>query len=228
MIFPIGDEQVNGGHKPLIAYILIGINVLVFLMQVTVPVGEGQAIVNTYGMIPARIMEGSDLFTLFTNMFLHGGWMHLIGNMLFLWVFGDNIEAILGKFKFLLFYLLGGVIASGAHLLSDPSSTIPAIGASGAISAVLGAYLVMFPASKVRVWVIYIFRSILIPAIYFLGIWGVQQLFNGIASVVPNAESQGVAWFAHIGGFIFGVIAGFFIRNYYKTFDTRTRSRDFV
>lgn len=228
MIFPIGDEQVQGGHKPLIAYILIGLNVLVFLLQVTMPQGEAQAFVYEYGVVPVEITHGKDYFTLLTNMFLHGGWMHLIGNMLFLWVFGDNIEAILGKVKFLLFYVAGGIAASAAHILSNPDSQIPAIGASGAISAVLGAYLVMFPASKVRVWVIYIFRSFHIPAIYFLGIWFVQQFLSGIASVVPNADGAGVAWWAHIGGFVFGVIAGFIIRKSYDTLHRRKSSGQYV
>jgi membrane associated rhomboid family serine protease len=159
MIFPIGDEQVHGGHKPFITYLFIGINVLVFLLQVTLPPGQQQGFVETYGMIPAEISHGQDYFTLLTNMFLHGGWMHLIGNMLFLWVFADNIEAVIGPFKFILFYFGGGIFASLAHLVFNINSPIPAVGASGAISAVLGAYLVIFPASQVKVWVLYLFRS---------------------------------------------------------------------
>lgn len=224
MIFPIGDEQVQGGHKPLLAYILIGINVLVFFLQLSIPPGEQQAFVNTYGMIPAEVRQGLDLHTLLTNMFLHGGWMHLIGNMLFLWVFGDNIEAVIGKFWFLVFYLFGGLAASAAHIAFNLHSTVPAVGASGAISAVLGAYLVMFPASRVKVWVLYIFRSFNIPAIFFLGIWGLQQFINGFISIIPNsAYTTSVAWWAHIGGFVFGIVAGYFIRRHYDTVHIRTR-----
>jgi membrane associated rhomboid family serine protease len=217
MIFPIGDEQVQGGHKPLIAYLFIGLNVLVFLFQVTMPGGHQQGFVNTYGMIPVEIRQGDDLYTMLTNMFLHGGWMHLIGNMLFLWVFADNIEAVVGKWRFILFYFGGGIFASLIHLLFNLHSAIPAIGASGAISAVLGAYIVMFPASKVKVWVLYLFRSFYIPAIYFLGFWAIQQFFNGFISIVPSsAFTSDIAWWAHIGGFVFGLSAGFVIRRQYE------------
>jgi membrane associated rhomboid family serine protease len=218
MIFPIGDEQVQGGYKPLIAYIFIGINILVFLLQVSLPADQQQGFVITYGVIPQEIVGGQDFFTLLTNMFLHGGWMHLIGNMLFLWVFADNIEAVIGKIPFILFYFGGGLVASAAHIMFNHQSTIPAVGASGAISAVLGAYLVMFPASKIKVWIIYIFRSVYMPALYFLGIWGVQQFINGFLSIVPSsAYTSGVAWWAHIGGFVYGVVIGFLIRRYYES-----------
>ncbi len=218
MIFPIGDEQVQGGHKPLIAYVLIGLNILVFLFQVTMPQGQQQVFVYEFGVIPYEIVNGREYLTLITNMFLHGGWMHLIGNMLFLWVFADNIEAVIGKFRFILFYFGGGLAATAAHIFFNPDSTIPAVGASGAISAVLGAYLVMFPASKVKVYVLYFFRSFYMPALYFLGIWGVQQFINGFISIIPSsAYTSGVAWFAHIGGFVFGVLTGFLIRRHYES-----------
>lgn len=221
MIFPIGDEQVLGGHKPFFSYLLIGINILVFVIQVTMPPGLQQGFVMEYGVIPKEIIHGQDYFTLLTNMFLHGGWMHLIGNMLFLWVFADNIEAVIGKIPFILFYLGGGLAASAAHILFNPDSSIPAIGASGAISAVLGAYLVMFPASKIKVFVLFLFRSYYMPALFFLGIWGVQQFINGFISIVPSsAYTSSVAWWAHIGGFVFGLIAGYIIR---KRFESRYR-----
>jgi membrane associated rhomboid family serine protease len=218
MIFPIGDEQVMGGHKPIISYTFIGLNLLVFLFQVSLPPGSQQGFVNTYGMVPAEITHGMDYYTLFTNMFLHGGWMHLFGNMMFLWVFADNIEAVVGKVRFILFYLGGGIFASLAHLAFNVNSMIPAIGASGAISAVLGAYMVMFPASRVKVWVLYLFRSFYIPAIYFLGFWAIQQFFNGFISIVPSsAFTSDIAWWAHIGGFVFGLTAGFIIRRQYES-----------
>ncbi|MEM9820872.1 MAG: rhomboid family intramembrane serine protease [Bacteroidota bacterium] len=236
MIFPIGDDQVEGGHFPLFSYAFIGINVLAFLYQLSFP----DALVCQYGSIPNNILAGKDYLTLFTSMFMHGGWMHLIGNMLFLWVFADNIEATVGSVPFLVFYFLGGIAASAAHIYFSVSTgadltacchicntvspcttadaicpgSIPTVGASGAISAVLGAYLVMFPKSKVRVLVVYFFRSFHVPALWFLGFWIIQQLFSGFATLGPEAAaSSGVAWWAHIGGFFFGVIAGFFARS---------------
>lgn len=217
MIFPIGDDQVRGGHKPFFAYLLIGINVAVFLFQLTIPSSYQEAFVQTYGVIPAEIVAGQDYYTLFTNIFLHGGWMHLIGNMLFLWVFADNIEAVVGKFPFLLFYFCGGLAATFTHIAFNLHSPVPAIGASGAISAVLGAYLVMFPASTVKVYVLILFRTFYMPALFFLGIWGVQQFINGFISIVPSsAYTSGVAWWAHIGGFLFGMAYGFIIRRRYE------------
>lgn len=217
MIFPIGDEQVSGRHKPLVSYILIGINILVFIYQISIPHGSQMAFVMEYGVIPKDIVYGEHYYTLITNMFLHAGWLHLIGNMLFLWVFADNIESVIGKAPFILFYFGGGIAASAAHIFFNLNSGIPAVGASGAISAVLGAYLVMFPASRVRVFFIIFLRSYYMPALYFLGIWGVQQFINGFISIVPaSAYSSGVAWWAHIGGFVFGIAAGFLIRRMYE------------
>ncbi len=217
MLFPIGDEDVTGRHKPLITYILIGMNVLVFMFQVSVSSGDQLALVMHYGVIPKEIMQGDNYITLLTSTFLHAGWMHLIGNMLFLWVFADNIESIIGRIPFLFFYLGGGLAASLAHILFNAGSSIPAVGASGAISAVLGAYLVMFPASRIKVFFVIFLRSYYMPALYFLGIWGLQQLINGFISIVPtSAYSSGVAWWAHIGGFVFGLAAGFYIRRVYE------------
>lgn len=209
MIFPIGDDQVVRGHKPYLSYAFIAINVLIFLYQVMLPIPAGNEFVITYGSIPTEILAGEDYYTLFTNMFLHGGWMHLIGNMMFLWVFADNIEATIGSGKFLLFYVLGGIAASAAHIFFNMQSTIPAIGASGAISAVLGAYMVMFPRSKIKVFVVYIFNSFKMAAIWFLGLWIAQQ-FASMFMALPtqSAQTSGVAWWAHIGGFAFGVAAG--------------------
>jgi membrane associated rhomboid family serine protease len=217
MLFPIGDDQVTGRYKPLVSYILIGLNILAFIFQISIPPGGQLAFVMEYGMIPAEIVQGEHYYTLITNMFLHAGWLHLIGNMLFLWVFADNIESVIGKFPFILFYFGGGIAASAAHIFFNMNSSIPVVGASGAISAVLGAYLVMFPASRVRVFFIIFLRSYYMPALYFLGIWGIQQFINGFISIVPtSAYSSGVAWWAHIGGFIFGIVAGFLIRRIYE------------
>ena len=216
MVFPIGDDQVRGGAFPLVSYAFIAFNVLVFFYQISLGPDIERFIIE-YGSIPQETMSGQDYFTLFTSMFLHGGWMHLIGNMLFLWVFADNIEQIVGNVPFVLFYLLGGLAAHAAHIFFNINSSIPTVGASGAISAVLGAYLVMFPSSKIKILVLVFFRSFRVPALLFLGFWIAQQLFSGFASLGPaTAETAGVAWWAHIGGFVFGVAAGFLFKGMYK------------
>lgn len=208
MFFPIGDDQVKGGHYPLFSYAFIVLNVVIFWFQSQAP----DMLVGQWGSVPAETMQGENLITLVTSMFLHGSLLHLLGNMLFLWVFADNIEATIGNGRFLVFYLLGGLAAQAAHTFFNPASIVPTIGASGAIAAVMGAYLVMFPSSRIKIWFFFlIFRM---PAILFLGIWIVMQWLNGKASLeVATADSGGTAWWAHIGGFAFGVLAGFFFRN---------------
>jgi membrane associated rhomboid family serine protease len=213
MFFPIGDVQVERGHKPLFSYLFIAINVLVFLYQVTMPVAQQEAFVLQYGSIPKEILNGKDYYTILTSIFLHGGWMHLIGNMLFLWVFADNIEATIGSPKFILFYLLGGVAATMAHSLLAPQSEVPCVGASGAISAVLGAYVVLFPRSQIKVLFLVFFTTFSVSAVYFLGFWIVQQLIAGVGSLqVKTMDTTGVAYWAHIGGFVFGLVAGFILK----------------
>ncbi len=212
MIFPIGDDQVKGGHNPVFSYAFIAFNILVFFYQAMLPPPQLEAFIFTWGSIPIETLQGEDLITLFTSMFLHGGWMHLIGNMLFLWVFADNIEATVGNGRFLIFYLLGGLAAHVGHIYFNAESSIPTVGASGAISAVMGAYLILFPTSRVKLWFLFfIFR---VPAVLFLGIWIWQQWSAGTAALgVPVEQNAGVAWWAHIGGFIFGVVAGFYYRS---------------
>lgn len=211
MIFPIGDDQVHRGHTPIFSYSFIALNVLIFLYQVSLPIPDLNSFVIEYGAIPNEIINGQDQFTLLTSMFLHGGWMHLIGNMLFLWVFADNIEATVGSFKFVIFYVLGGIAAVFGHIYFNVNSSVPMIGASGAISAVLGAYIVMYPHSRVKVLVFFI-TSFRIAAIFFLGFWIIQQIISGMGDLNSVGEAAGVAWWAHIGGFAFGVIAGFFFK----------------
>ena len=215
MFFPVGDDQVVGGHKPLFSYSFLAVNILVFLYQLTLPLESCQAFMNHFGGIPAEIVAGEDLYTLFTNMFLHAGFLHIIGNMLFLWVFADNIEATIGNINFIIFYLLGGLAASLVHIYLNPSSPIPTVGASGAIAAVLGAYIVLFPKNNIRIRFL-IFKPFNMTAILFLGIWFVQNLFSGIGTLGPeSAQSGGVAWWAHIGGFVFGVLIGFLAKYTY-------------
>lgn len=208
MLYPIGDTQVEQGHKPILSHVFIGLNVLIFLYEMSL--GQGlQQFVYDFGTIPNEIQQGEDLYTLITSIFLHGGWMHLIGNMVFLWVFGDNIEATIGSVRFFIFYMAGGLLASFAHIALNMGSSIPSIGASGAISAIMGAYLVMFPKSEIKVVFIILFRTFKMPALYFLGIWFVQQLMSGVGSMsVETSQSSGTAWWAHIGGFVYGLVAG--------------------
>ena len=214
MIFPIGDTQVKGGHFPFFSYLFIVFNVLIFGYQFYL---QSQEQLNDFlydwAVIPREVATGQNWVTIFTSMFLHGGWMHLIGNMLFLWVFADNIEATVGSFKFLIFYLLGGVAAWGLHFYFNSTSSVPAVGASGAISAVLGAYLIMFPKSRIKVlFFLFVFE---ITAFVFLGLWIAQQFISGVAElgVDTQIEGGGVAWWAHIGGFAFGLLAGFLFRS---------------
>jgi rhomboid family protein len=170
-----------------------------------------QAFINQWGLIPTQILAGQRLITIFTAMFLHAGWLHLIGNMVFLWVFGDNVEDILGHIPYLIFYLLGGIAAAAAHTLFNPTSNIPSLGASGAIAAVLGAYIIMFPHARVRTLIFFGIGGFVtrISAIIFLGIWFATQLLNGVASLgVDTAQTSGVAVWAHVGGFVFGLIVG--------------------
>lgn len=229
MVFPIGDDQVVGGARPIFSYSFIVINVVVFLAQFALTASQGTDWLNRFfvefGALPVEITRGQDLHTLFTSIFIHGGWMHLIGNMLFLWVFADNIESTIGNVNFLLFYLLGGLAASLTHIYLDPNSAIPGIGASGAISACLGAYLILYPKSRIKMIVLFLFSSFRIPALLFLVFWIGQQLLTGIGSLSETTSAnEGVAWWAHIGGFAFGLIAGFLIRKIIKPLDLNVQA----
>lgn len=211
MFFPIGDDQVKGGYFPFFSYLLIATNVLVFFYQAALSVPEFEQFVYTYGSVPRETLAGEDTFTLFTSMFLHGSWMHLLGNMLFLWIFADNIEATIGNFRFLVFYIIGGLAAHAGHIYFNMGSEIPTVGASGAISAVMGAYLVMYPTSKIKMLVLVFF--IRIPAFIFLIFWIFQQVTLGNQALQSMTDqTAGVAWWAHIAGFVFGLIAGFYYR----------------
>jgi membrane associated rhomboid family serine protease len=213
MLFPIGDDNVEKGHKPLITKCLILINILVFIYELSLPENAQENFIMQYGSIPLEITNGKDYFTLITCTFLHGGWMHLIGNMLFLWIFADNIEATIGSYKFLLFYLLGGIAASLLQSYLNPNSIVPCVGASGSISACLGAYMLMFPKSKIKI--LLFFFIIRVNAFIFLAFWIIQQLFAGFGSfaiATADTEKGGIAYWAHIGGFVFGVVAGLYFR----------------
>jgi len=211
MFFPIGDDHVKGEYKPVFTYLLILINCYFFWEEIQLSEEQLQQLFYTYGAIPSKVMHGQRIYTLFTSMFLHGGWSHLLGNMLFLWIFADNIEVAIGNVRFVIFYVAGGVFAALVHCIVLNGSSIPCIGASGAIAATLGAYLVMYPSSKIRVFFLFFFFRI--SAFVFLGIWIVQQLMDGWASLgLKTADTSGVGYWAHIGGFAYGLIRGFNFR----------------
>lgn len=205
-MFPIRDHNPSG-RIPYVTYALIAANIGIFLMYFAI-IGQDAkfaSFLDNWAMIPAEVMVGEDRHTLLTSMFLHGGWMHLAGNMLFLWIFGDNLEDAFGHLGFLVFYLLCGFAADAAHLLSDPNSQVPVVGASGAIAGVMGGYLLLYPKAKVDILLIFIvfFRVFTIPAWIVLAIWFGIQVFSGAAS---TAAGGGVAYWAHAGGFVAGLI----------------------
>jgi membrane associated rhomboid family serine protease len=203
-MIPLRDSQPSHS-TPLVTATLIGANVLIFFYQLSLDPYSLNHFVAAYGVVPARL----DLSTLVTSMFLHGGWLHLIGNMWFLWIYGDNVEDILGPFKYLLFYLACGVAAGLTHVLTNPDSRVPTIGASGAIAGVMGAYMVKFPHSRIVTLVpIFFFVTLVeIPAAIMLVYWFVLQVFSGVGAMAYSSVSQGgVAWFAHAGGFLAGMI----------------------
>lgn len=211
-MFPIGDDNHGAKGVPLITLTLIAVNVIVFLYQSTLDVEKLQEFIFTYGVVPEEIERGVDLFTLFTSMFVHGGLAHIFGNMLFLWIFGDNIEQRFGSFFYLLFYLGTGLAASAAHILTNSGSEIPSVGASGAISGVMGAYILLYPTNRVRTLIGY-WGIMYVPAFIFLGIWFLTQFINGMAALnIDTAQTSGVAFWAHIGGFVAGVVGAIVLR----------------
>jgi membrane associated rhomboid family serine protease len=198
---------------PYVTIAIIVLNVLVFIWQAATPEGMRGAIFS-YGAVPSAILHLESqqpihpVATIFTSMFMHGGVLHVGGNMLYLWIFGNNIEDELGHVKFIFFYLAGGIIAAYAHALASPASNVPMIGASGAVAAVLGAYLLLFPRASVYtvLFLGFFVQVVRLPALIVIGFWAIIQFVNGIIEQGAMAGG-GVAWFAHIGGFLFGVIA---------------------
>jgi len=227
MLFPIGDDNSMRRTFPVITWTLIALNVLVFIYQLGHP-----EFTYGYSVVPREITEGRDLvslvriggsglrlypgpypiyLTIFWAMFMHGGWSHIGGNMLYLYIFGDNVEDRMGHIKFLIFYLLCGALASAAHIMFAPNSEIPSLGASGAIAGVLGAYLILFPHQGVRVF--QFGRIVEMPAIFVIGLWGLLQFINGFGSLGNIGRSGGVAYMAHVGGFVAGMALVFLFRN---------------
>jgi len=207
-MFPIGDDDTSRRTVPLVTYALIALNVLFFFVENS----GGDAFIVKWGFVPSRFLANpfGDVRTLFTSIFMHAGWVHLGGNMLYLWIFGDNVEDRFGHIKFTIFYLLCGLAATFAQLAFSLGSKVPNLGASGAIAGVLGAYILLFPKGKVKV--LQGQRVIQVPALIVIGIWIVVQLFSGIGSIANTAQTGGVAYMAHIGGFLAGFVLTFLFR----------------
>ncbi len=208
-MLPIQD--INPTRRfPIVNYALIVINVIVFLLQLSLSQQQLNQVYLTQSVVPVLASRSpfapETLLDILRSMFFHAGWAHLLGNMLYLWIFGDNVEDRLGRVLYLVIYLICGFAASYAQVVIDPTSQIPLVGASGAIAGILGGYLVLFPGVKVRALVLlgYFSRLTEISALYVLGFWFVLQLFNGVTSLGPNTAEGGVAFFAHIGGFVIG------------------------
>ena len=222
-MLPLHDDNPTE-ITPFVTVLLIGTCVMVFIYQTFLPPGAEERFVFQYGAIPAIVFGHATLqseivpipayATLLTSMFLHGSWMHLLGNMLYLWIFGNNIEDVMGHVRFIIFYVVCGVCAALTHAVIDPASAIPMVGASGAISGILGAYLLLFPRARVLILAPYIWTTY-VPAGVVLGLWFVMQVFSGGASL--GTKGGGVAFFAHVGGFV----AGMLLIRFFKRSDIR-------
>jgi membrane associated rhomboid family serine protease len=214
-MIPLSDASRRPLNWPVITWLIILVNGGVFLLELAF----GDPFILRLSLVPAQIASGHHLETIFTAMFLHAGWLHILGNMLFLFVFGPEIEDVMGPISYLAFYLLGGVAATMAQVIVAPNSTIPNLGASGAIAAVMGAFLITFPRDRIRTLLIlgWFIQVTAIPAILLIGVWFLLQLFSQLGSLV-TVDSGGVAYMAHIGGFLFGLITA-------RVFEVRRRSR---
>ncbi len=215
-MIPIKDD-IPTRRKPVVTIALIVINCLVYLYELTLGSEGYQLFTVKWGLIPAELTTGQEMtpymatspwINLFTSMFMHGGLFHLGGNMLYLWIFGNNIEDRLGRVKFVLFYLGAGVAAASTFILTDMDGTVPMVGASGAIAGILGAYIVSYPHARIHtvIFILYFIRIARIPALFVLGFWFFLQLMNGLPALGGGKGGGGVAWFAHIGGFVFGLL----------------------
>jgi membrane associated rhomboid family serine protease len=224
-MIPLRDT-IPSARFPIVTLGLICVNVLVFLMEINLGGRALDSFFHLWGIVPAcytvsslpvwQVMRLCDAYwppplhylTLLSSMFVHGGWMHILGNMWSLWIFGDNVEDRMGRLGFLLFYLLSGLAAGAVHIVTNPASAVPTVGASGAIAGVMGAYLILFPHATVitLVPIFFILQTIELPAVVFLGFWFLSQLFSGTLALAAGAQAGGVAWWAHIGGFVVGFL----------------------
>jgi membrane associated rhomboid family serine protease len=207
-LIPLGDAS-RPSRAFVVTILIIVVNAWAFFQELI----GGPRFVAAYSVVPLRLMHGHHTITLLTSMFMHGGWLHIIGNMIYLWAFGPAIEDAMGSFRFLFFYLAGGLVAMFAQVIGDPYSTVPVLGASGAIAAVMGAFIVIFPRDRIRtvLWFLIFIRVTYIPAIFLIGFWFLIQLVN--FGSVADVHTGGVAYLAHIAGFLFGVATGRILRN---------------
>lgn len=229
-MFPLRDT-IPGRRLPLITYGIIAANVVMFIIQVMMPEKRLEYFVYLFGVVPKRFIDPAwaaevgfpeaSFVPFISNMFLHGGWLHIISNMWSLWIFGNNVEDRMGAFRFLGFYLICGILANAIHVFTSPGSTLPVIGASGAVAGVLGAYFLLFPMARVLCLIPIFFFPLLIeiPAFVFIVVWGFSQLFNGALSLFASGHVGGVAWWAHIGGFAAGLLL-------YRVFLRRTAAEN--
>jgi membrane associated rhomboid family serine protease len=209
-VIPLSDVDRRPLRFPIATDLIIVANVFVFLLELA----GGDAFINQWSLVPAEIVAGRAWFTILTSMFMHAGWMHIIGNMLFFWAFGPEIEDVMGSLRYLIFYLLGGLAATAAQVALSPASTVPNLGASGAIAAVMGVFLITYPHDRIRTVLLlgWYSRITFVPAIVLVGIWFLTQIFDEIGALVQT-QSGGVAYMAHIGGFVFGMLLGRFFES---------------
>jgi len=202
-LIPLADASRQPERSPVVTRAIIVVNVLVFILELV----GGETFVRQWSVVPADIVAGRNWITILTSMFMHGSWMHIIGNMVFLWAFGPEIEEAMGRLRYLVFYLLSGVVASLAQVAVMPGSTVPNLGASGAIAGVMGAFLITYPGDRIRTLVFFgwFVRITFIPAALLIGVWFAIQLFSGVGAVA-SVQSGGVAYMAHVGGFVFGAV----------------------
>jgi membrane associated rhomboid family serine protease len=202
-MIPLGDASRRPLNFPIVTTLIIAANAFVFLLELA----GGDSFINRWSLVPADIVAGQNWITILTAMFMHAGWAHILGNMLFFWVFGPEIEDVMGPLRYLTFYLLGGLAATAAQVLIDPTSSVPNLGASGAIAGVMGAFLITYPRDRIRTILFFgwFARVTFIPAIILVGFWFLTQLFSEVGALA-QVQGGGVAYMAHIGGFIFGAV----------------------
>ena len=214
-MFPIRDT-IPSRRPPLVTWLLIGINVAAFVYQLALPANASEAMIHRFAMVPSQLSDldwsmplaiPAGLLPLLTSMFLHGGLLHILANLWTLWIFGDNVEDRMGPWRFLVFYLLCGLFASVVHWLTNPASTLPTVGASGAIAGVCGAYIRLYPKARIVTAVPVFFYPVVfeLPALVYLGFWFLLQIWSGFAALAGQSDVGGVAWWAHVGGFVAGM-----------------------
>ncbi len=215
-MIPIRDT-IPRQHFPFAVWALIAVNVFLFIRELELPQDSTEQFIYLFGLVPARFTHPDwaasvgyprTYWPFLTTMFLHGGWLHIIGNMWFLWIFGDNVEDRMGPVRFLVFYLLCGLAAGVVHVLTNPGSRVPAVGASGAIAGVMGAYFVLFPRARILAMFPIFFYPVFfqVPAFLYVGFWFLMQFFSGTLAIALHREVSGIAWWAHVGGFGAGIL----------------------